>query len=634
MIGTHVVTLSPLDATGTELVEVAENLFTNPSAELAGGWVTTNPTNFTAAKDPTLAHSGSQSARGTVNVATGVSWTQLGGAGGAQLNIPAPEGSVRSVGFWFYTDTPCQAGPFVQFFDAANVNVASSTPAYTEVGVGWSWVKSEGIVAPPNSVSLRGRLTPRPTGGVGSFPVGYTCNIDDAMCVDGPTCPDYFDGDTADTPTDIYEWNGTPHASTSTHSTVVGTPSTVDVSCLVDQVAIRHGRDDADSQPEASSATLDLALPFDTDTFPGTLEIGAGILVETRAGAATFPRFTGTITDIAYGWEEAGEQTPNRLTGQVIAVGPLADLGRRIVGDIPWPQERDGARVAGIMAAAGEPLDPLYSDPGTVDILGRDVDSQPALDVIHGTAESANGMLWETVTGDVRYADADHRRGISVGLELDACDALVTPMWKRSTEALVNKVSLGYGPTPEEGEQPRYLAERADSIARYGRYEFTTTTELAEAGDAFSLGQLLLTRNSSPVWIMAELPVDMAGLDPARTATLLGLDMHSLVALTGLPSAGSAPTSANLWLEGWTETLAWGVHDITLAVTGYCRTVPAPTWSDVPVENTWDVVSGSWDEASCMGPPVMLGRWNDTPASTRWDLLPVDTTWDGWAHAS
>jgi hypothetical protein len=308
----------------------------------------------------------------------------------------------------------------------------------------------------------------------------------------------------------------------------------------------------------------------------------------------------------------------------------LADLGRRVVGDTPYAQQLDGARVAAVLAAAGMTLDPLFSDPGTVQILPRDIDSQPALEVAQGTATSANGMVWETRAGEVRYADAAHRRGVQPTLTLDACDVLITPVWSRTTEGLLNRVSLGYGPVPEEGEQARYVADAPASVARYGRYELSAETELALLADATALGQLLLTRNSTPVWVMSELPVDIKGLDPARTDALLALDVHGLVTLTGLPAAGAAPSTAHLWVEGWTERLAWGEHDITLAVSGYCRTAPAPTWNDTDPAWTWDTVLGTWDDASCMGPPLQLGRWDDVPASTRWDLVAPAITWDTW----
>jgi hypothetical protein len=149
-------------------------------------------------------------------------------------------------------------------------------------------------------------------------------------------------------------------------------------------------------------------------------------------------------------------------------------------------------------------------------------------------------------------------------------------------------VSIGYGVTPEEGgEQPRYLAASPSSITRWGHYAYTAATELAALSDAQAMGDLLLTRNSSPVWVMAALPVDTAGLDDDRYAALLLLDVHSLVTLTGLPSLGTAPTSSTLWVEGYAETLSHGRHEIEVVVSGYCRTTPPPRWDDVPPGVRW-----------------------------------------------
>lgn len=361
--------------------------------------------------------------------------------------------------------------------------------------------------------------------------------------------------------------------------------SAVDLSCFVTSVTIRHGRDDPGSQPDASTATLELVIrPDETGPLPAAVEIGATLTVVTTVTTG-HTRFTGRISDIAFGWDDAGPSTPDAGVAQLVAVAPLADLGRRVVGDAPYPQELDGARVSRIMSVAGVTLNPATSDPGTVQIIARDVDSQPALDVSQATAQSASGMVWATRAGEIRYADAMHRKGIPPALTLDSCDVLVTPTWRRTTEGLTNEVSIGYGVKPASGDQPRYTATRPDSIAKYGRYGMTGTTELAAAADATALGQLLLVRNGFPVWVMAALPVDMVGLDDARTEALLEADVHSLITLTGLPAIGAAPTSASLWVEGWGETLTPGGHTLELIVSGYCRTVPAPRWDDV--DPTW-----------------------------------------------
>jgi hypothetical protein len=413
----------------------------------------------------------------------------------------------------------------------------------------------------------------------------------------------------------------------------------VDLSCWVDDVAIAHGRSETTGQPEASAATLNLTAGPD-DPLPPELDVGAVVTVVTTLPDVVDPdtgtvyesmRFTGKVTDVAMGWDDAGAQTPDAGVVQVVAVSPLADLGRRVVGAEPFPQELDGARVARITTLAGVTLDPAFSDPGTVQILARDIDAQSALDVAHGTAQSAGGLVWQTRSGDIRYADADHRRGIPATLDLDACDVLVTPTWARNLDGLVNAVAIGYGTAPEGGEQPTYAATDATSISRWGRYGFAFTSELAALADAQAMANLLLTRNTSPAWVMAALPVDLAGLSADATTQLLNLDMHGLARLTGLPSLGTAPTTAHLWVEGWTERLAFGVHDIELAVSDYCRTAPPPRWDDLSAAWTWDTVDPAltWNATTCLGPPVDAGRWTDVAASLRWDDAGT-TAWDQW----
>ena len=418
------------------------------------------------------------------------------------------------------------------------------------------------------------------------------------------------------------------------HSVTLTPPggTALDISCLVDQVSIRQGRDDTDSQPDAASCTLDLSVDTELEPLPAVLDMGGLIEVRTTLAGVDYVRFHGTVTDMSQGWIAAGDDTPDMVTAQVIATGPLADLGRRTVGDEPWPQQLDGARQVAILSAAGVTLDPLYSDPGTVQILPRDVDSQPALGLAQDVALDAGGVLWVTRAGEIRYADAQHRRGVTPVLALDACDVLVTPTWRRTTEGLINAVSIGYGIASSGSEQPRYTAEAPASIAKYGDHGLSVATQLADAADAQAMGSLLLAANQNPVWVLGALPLAVKDLSTAETQTLLSLEMHDLISVTGMPAAGSVPTSTALWVEGWSETLTWGDHTLELVVSGYCRTVPPPRWNDVNPSATWDSMgSVTWDSAVCLGPQIDLGRWDDVPATTRWDQLDPATTWDTYA---
>lgn len=419
-----------------------------------------------------------------------------------------------------------------------------------------------------------------------------------------------------------------------------GDAADTDLTCLVDSYSINHGRDDPDSQPEASSLTLDLSLDQVAPELPPVIEIGATITVrhilhpaDSHTGPTQAIRFVGQVSDIAVGWDDAGTDTPDAGVVQVVAVSPMAGLGSRMVGDIPWPQELDGARAKRILDLAGANPPPAETDPGTVQVLARDVDRQPALNLVQEMCEYSRGVLWQTRDGKTLYADSDHRKGLAVALTLDACDVLVTPQWRRSTEGLVNKVSLAYGPTPEGGEQATYQAQNDPSIAVLGERSYSLTTQLAALADASALGGMLLARNSAPVWVMAELPVDVKNLGAADTETLMRLDMHSLLQLSGLPAIGTIPTQAYLWVEGWQEKGAWGDLELVLSVSGFCRTVPAPTWDRVDPGWVWNGMGEmTWDQATCMGPMPSFGRWSDIPASLRWNELAATITWDTWPY--
>lgn len=404
----------------------------------------------------------------------------------------------------------------------------------------------------------------------------------------------------------------------------------VDLSCLADEVAITHGRADTTEQPEPAAARVNITVGPGAPLDPA-VDMGAWLVVQTTVAGQTFRRFTGRITDVAVGWDDAGEGTPESGVGQVVAVSVLGDYARRVIGDEPFPEELDGARVARVFALAGLVLDPATSDPGTVPLNPRDVDARAALEVATNAATSAGGLVWETRAGDIRYADADHRRGADVTVDLDACDVLVTPTWSRNLSGLVNELSVAYGLAPDGGgEQPQIHETNPESVARYGRYNYSVSTDLATFDAAQSWAWLVLTQNRGPVWMLQALPVDLAGLDAAHTTALLGAEVHTLARVSGLPATGATPTSIAAWIEGWTERLAWGVHDLELSVSDYCRTVPGIRWDDTPADVTWDTYgTASWDESACAGGPLPdLGRWDDVAATTRWDAVPSATTWD------
>jgi hypothetical protein len=614
------VTIAGLGGVAPSLIDT--NLALNPSFEVstAGWYGNTGGVGLSRAGTGAGAPPGAWCARAT-NTTNVV-------AIGYDGDIPAKTGDSFTVSAWVYKDTAGLIYAMMQTWDAGGGYTGEQSYREWDIPAAtWVRIYVQAAVAAPAAAEVR------PIFQASQNEPYY---IDAVMVTRGmPAAPPaYFDGDTLDvvsgTASDVYAWSGTPHGSTSTHTVVPVT----DATCWVDHVTIRHGREDYGEQAEADTTTVELS-PDHTGAAVPSIEIGADLLIthQVTDTGPVFTRFRGRVSDVSRTWDEAGEATPDQGLCQVVAVSSLGELGRRLVGDEPWPQELDGARALRILRLAYPTLPATNVDPGIYQVIPRDVDRQDALALTHEAAEAGGGLLWSKA-GDPfpYYADFEHRRGTVAALELDACDILAAPTWSRDLSGLCNYVSLTYGVAPAEGEAPSLTSRNQPSVDKFGEYGLSVTLALANQADAQARANLLTTRNGTPEWVLTELPLAMSELDPATTETLLGLDTHSLMLLTGLPAAGSAPTSAYVWVEGWSEEFAAGLHELVLSVSGYCATSPPVRWNDVPPETTWDTASGSWtwDSVICIGPTPNRGRWDDVPATTRWDTVSASITWDTW----
>jgi hypothetical protein len=392
----------------------------------------------------------------------------------------------------------------------------------------------------------------------------------------------------------------------------------VPLECQILRGVIRHGRDDPNAQPEADAATLELV-----GVLPPEVEIGAPVEVVAHFAGVDYPRFAGRISDVAIGWDSIDVPIST-----VIATGELADMGRRIIGDAPYPAERDGDRANRAIAAAGVRTDALRSDPGVLNVLPRDVDAQPALAVASDAGLDGNGFVWQACDGAVLYADAQHRRAAGVAWEVDACDLPASLVWAKGLVGLANDARVRWGSPEAEVREIN-----AASVADLGTFGASLTTRLASQADAEARANFIIARQAYPAWTLAGLAflLEAPNIGPADTTALLALEVHDLLSVTGMP-AGAPMTSALTFVEGWTETIAADAWALELAVSDYCRTAPAPTWDQTSPEWVWDTLDPglTWDGTTCLPPYVGRGRWVDVPASQRWDQTPPATTWDTW----
>jgi hypothetical protein len=398
-------------------------------------------------------------------------------------------------------------------------------------------------------------------------------------------------------------------------------------------VTIRHGRSKPDGQPDASSCSLvskAAILPEVGQTL--TVELGPSAIASFGTVAAATPRFVGRITT-AQLVPEPGDQSRRRRVN-ITATGQLASLGRQLVGDAPWPQETDGARVARLLAlATGVTVGVV--DSGTVQVLPRDVDRQPILKLAQEIATDADGVLHQLRNGNITYHDADHRQVVPLSVELLPSEVLWPVVWQQDLDGMVNDLTVGYGAAEPQAE---VRETDAAAIASHGLYAARVATQLADlaAADAYAL--LTIARRGRPWWDLSTVSTDLVrGLGTAselhpHAAKLLALELGDLCQITSWPSSGPQQLG-RLWVEGWTETITPTSWRMVLSVTPYGRTGPPARWLDVNATTTWATFGpltwaqlASWDAGL-----TVTGLWRGAPSATSWATAPA-ATWATWPY--
>lgn len=417
--------------------------------------------------------------------------------------------------------------------------------------------------------------------------------------------------------------------------TVAG--ATVDLA-KVGAITIRHGRQGAEEQPDASTCQLVIyadALPtLPVLGQPVAIALGASArtplgLAAAPAWAAAGARFTGTITDLDDEPDAVGILGPGLLS--ITAVGPKARLGRIRVGDTPWPAELDGTRAGRILAlaatAAGVTVGTV--DPGTATVMGRDVDSQPALGLLDELASEAGGIMVSRRDGALEYHDAAHRRNVPPLLALTAANVLSPVHWRQQLGGMVNDLSLAYGPDGGSGQAVVRITD-PPSITNYGPLAASLATQLSTLADARARATDFVGRRSRPRWRLDSLALDaLRTLTLTQAGALAQVEVGALLTVTGFPSTGPYVT-ARLYVEGWTETWSQAGWQCVLDVTEYALTGTAPRWLDVPVAIKWNTAPTdlTWLAAAGWYPgEVPGGRWADISAGDQWTEIALPRTW-------
>jgi hypothetical protein len=265
-------------------------------------------------------------------------------------------------------------------------------------------------------------------------------------------------------------------------------------------------------------------------------------------------RFVGRVAGIT-----AVERGGPVLQYEVRCVGGQAALGRRHVL-ITRPAETELQRVAAIAAAAGVTIQTVGA--AQVDLAADTVD-QDALSAIHQVCESTAGLFWQDRSGGFWYGTGVHRE-VEPTRVIPECAILDGLEWSQSVEAIINHVTVTYGP---EAAQAQTTQSDPASITTWGMRHADANTVCATQTEADQLALYILVRRSQPFWSMPGVMVPMDDLGPIDFDVVQDAEVSTAVLVPISTDPGTLPAPVRDWVvEGWVETYDIDAHWMQLSL--------------------------------------------------------------------
>ena len=394
------------------------------------------------------------------------------------------------------------------------------------------------------------------------------------------------------------------------HPTVTFNGTTTYAENNISSISITMGRKDATEQPQPGYASIQLWTDAND---PLDVALSQPVQIEINKGTSgTQQIFYGTISDIDITMNAYGSKGSIAIYS-ITAVGPLAQLNRRLVGQTDFAKEFDGTRILNILSeafltswsdlsptlqwqdipnevtwqtydAVGIGLvDNLVSNvdvPGIYELEKYDDGVTDAYSLAVQAANSGRGVLWECGCGELHYDDYQARAD-AVALELTADDLLAQGLRTAAQWGeIVNDATVTYRAGLEN-------ARDDNSITLYGQLSGTRFTQLEKKADAEAQAADFISQRAFPRMYPQELTIPLHSptvSDATRDALALvynGLRINT----TALPAVFG--TSFDGFVEGYTWNLTRYTAELALTCSAYSETYSSIIWYQIPPTTTW-----------------------------------------------
>lgn len=389
----------------------------------------------------------------------------------------------------------------------------------------------------------------------------------------------------------------------------------------ISSISIRMGRDDVMDQPQPGYASIRL---WTDASEPLNVALSQSVSVSIDKGTTgTQQIFYGTISDIDITLDAYGSDGSIAIYS-ITAVGPLAQLNRRLVGAAGFAKENDGTRILNILSeafltewddvsptltwasvpvattwdsydAVGQALvDSLVGNidtPGQYELMAYSDGDADAYTLAVEAANSGRGVLWENGTGSLHYDDYS-ARSLATPLELTADDILANGLRTAAQWGeIVNDAIVTYraGETEARDEQ---------SIILYGQLTGTRTTTLHNLADAEAQAADFIESRAYPRMYPETItvPLHSPTVSDATRDALAAVYNGLRVSTTALPAVFG--TTFDGFVEGYTWNLTRYTAELALTCSAYSETYSSIIWYQIPPTQDWATYNAStqWED--------------------------------------
>lgn len=379
----------------------------------------------------------------------------------------------------------------------------------------------------------------------------------------------------------------------------------------ISSISISLGRRDIFEQ--ALPGLINLELWTDANTALN-VNLSDSVNVQIQDSNGDYQQIAGGIvSDIDISLAAYGDEGSIAIY-RITAVGALASLQRRLVGDLGYPKQFDGDRVYDILFEAfvtswnevapsltwqGVPaittwenyegntqslIDELANNvvqPGDFELTAYSDGQTDALSLAQDAAQSARGFLYESYDNDIHY-DAYSTRTTYTPITLTADDLLADGLRQAAQwSEIVNDVTVSY-----KNNQTKTAAD-PDSQFTYGLLSGSRSTSLENGTDAQDQADAFLASRAYPRTYPEDLTIALHSptvSDVTRDA-LIGLRVSRPVYTNALPAVFGTT------FDGYVEGIKWNLTRYTAFMTLVCsaqsETYPHAIWLQIAPTVTW-----------------------------------------------